>query len=375
MVGVRRRGDVRVGPRQRDDVVVAELVREVRRPVLRPQRPRATRPRRRAGSTATPICGATATAAASSRSRPPGRVSSSSPATVAALGPVPSSAGADGGPTTGTSTDSGVRGTSSEGSHSRNVRWMPTRAVPSSASTTSPRGPHVSAPVEQVDVGRGDDQLDRDARAGQERCGDRRGGVLPRAAQPRGPRGRPRVQVGAHADAEPADPQRRAGPLDRLVAVVAQRRPHAQVLAGAQHARRHLGDLHGDREVRVRARGRARGRRAGGSADGDGEREGADESQGRTEHPRVASGRSFLADEHDECCLGETPFVRVREHPVQLGHGDPRGVLRLAVGVALDREEPAGRAQQEVVDDLVHAAVVAAEPVVDDAEAAQDLAR
>ena len=61
--------------------------------------------------------------------------------------------------------------------------------------------------------------------------------------------------------------------------------------------------------------------------------------------------------------------------PCSSRDGDPRGVLRLAVRVALDREEAAGRAQQEVVHDLVHPTVVAAEPVVDDAEPPQHLPR
>ena len=129
LVGVRGRGDVGVGPGQRDDVVVAELVGEVGRPGLRPGVPA-----RRGGEQGrvdgdADLRARPRRAAASSRSRPPGRVSSSSPATVAALGPVPPSAGADGGPTTGTSTETGVLGdVVGRGASSRNVRWMPTRA-------------------------------------------------------------------------------------------------------------------------------------------------------------------------------------------------------------------------------------------------------
>ena len=149
VVGVRRRGDVRVGPRQRQHVVArSSAVRSAAQACVRgvPADADASS----AGSTATPICGATrAPPQLVAAARPPGQLVE------------PGDGGrARAGPPRGCrrradhryrAPESGRPRTSVVGSQSRNVRWMPTRVVPSSASTDEPaRTPDVSAPLSEV---------------------------------------------------------------------------------------------------------------------------------------------------------------------------------------------------------------------------------
>ena len=254
--GVRRRGDVRVGPRQRDDVVVAELVREVGRPGLRPGVP-ADAAASRAGSTATPICGATATAAASSRSRPPAGSARRARRRWPRSGPVPPCAGADGGPTTGTSTE--TRGAA--GRRRRGATAGTCAGCRPGRDRRAPRPRARAAPTcrrRRAGRRRAARTISSTATLAPGRSGPATGdrGVAPRAAQTRGPRGRPR-RPGRRATLMRNRLIRRAAPGRSIASSPSLRRVarHVQVLAGAQDARRHLGDLDGDREVRVRGSG------------------------------------------------------------------------------------------------------------------------
>ena len=142
----------------------------------------------------------------------------------------PSSEGADGGPTTGTSTETRRRrdvvGRGARAGTCARCRPAPCRRAPRPRARAAPTCRRRSR---RSTSAAGTTELDR-RRSRRAASGAATGAVASCLVRPSPvvPADVHASEVGARADAEPADPQGRAGLLDHLVAVVAQGGPHAR---------------------------------------------------------------------------------------------------------------------------------------------------